>query len=87
MAYHVTILGSKTAERHERMCIGISDKPEIGLGWKPYTVLVTDGAIAHRAFHGVRAFKQWLRGRKLRLWRSNRDAARYSVAHGWIEGG
>ena len=84
--YRVTILGSKTAERHERMVVGLTDRPEVRLGWKPYTVRVTTyGATPHTAFHSVRALKRWLAGRRLKLRRSQRGAARYSVASGWVE--
>ena len=84
MSLHVCILGSKTAERHDRMCYGV--RPDVGLGWRPYTVRVTLDTAGYRAFYSVRDFKRWMGGRyKLKLYRSSRGASRYSVAHGHLE--
>ena len=68
---HVYFMGKRTAEQHERRCMGIP--PHVGLGWTPYTILVRShgGTLAHKAFHRVREFRQWLGGQyavKLNKW-------------------
>jgi hypothetical protein len=83
---HVVLMGSLTAARHERMTHRIPEG--VGLGWKPYTVLVSShgGTLPYKAFHGVRAFKAWLGERRLsRFSRQERNGSRYSLATCWID--
>ncbi len=63
--YHVTWTGKKMAEEWDRRAHEIA--PHIGLGWTPYTIRITKGAISEIAFHKARELRRWLNGRKLRL--------------------
>ena len=83
MSLHVSVCGTKTAERHQRMVYGIPE--HVGM-WRPYTVLVTRDACSWRAFYSVKELKRWMRahGFTLKLRRNTRGPARYSVARGYL---
>jgi hypothetical protein len=49
------------AERWTRNSYNVPD--HVGLGWKPYTVLIQSyGATAYKAFHSVADLRRWLGG-------------------------
>jgi hypothetical protein len=48
------------AYEHERRAYNVP--PGVGIGWTPYKILITDGAISYCAFHSVRDFRRWLGG-------------------------
>jgi hypothetical protein len=72
MAYHwhVTQLTDEAAMRHARLCCGILDKPEIGIGWQPYNYIVEFGAVNQWACHTAAEFERRLRaaGLMVREW-------------------
>lgn len=51
-------MGRRTAEAHIRRAYNV--KPEHGLGWEPYTIIIQNGALAHTAFYSARALRRWL---------------------------
>ena len=52
MRYHVTQMTPEAAMKHTRLIHGITDKPEVGIGWKPYNFLVLqNGSISAWATH------------------------------------
>lgn len=62
----VVWMGRRTAEEHTRHVYNV--KPETGLGWKPYTIIIESGALAHTAFHTAQELRRWLGGGfKIRL--------------------
>ncbi len=62
----VTLLTKRGAERWVRHAYQI--RPEVGLGWTPYQVLVTTGYVtAYTAFLTFRTFRQWCRAQGYRL--------------------
>jgi len=62
----VTIQSDRAAEEWTRRAYNVP--AGVGLGWKPYRVLVTSyGGTAYKAFHTVRAFRRELRARGLAL--------------------
>lgn len=79
--WHVTQATDEEAIAHARRCIGIQDKPEIGLGWKPYNYLVTRGAISQWACHTEDEFNRRLARYGLRVdgWSEWRDGIRSST--------
>lgn len=61
----VCVFSREEAERFDRRVYNVS--PDTRLGWKPYTIRVTDSsATALAAFHKASDFKRWL-GREARL--------------------
>lgn len=60
---HVCMMGKRTAEEHQRRCYNIP--ANCGIGWKPYTIIVTSngGTLAHCAFTSLREFRLWLNRR------------------------
>ena len=67
---HVTRLTPEAAMKHERLVCGITDKPEIRLGWIPYNYRVTDRAVSVWACHTEEEFNAQLvrRGLKVAYW-------------------
>jgi len=62
--YHVSWMTPKQAEKWTRRTHNVPD--HVGLGWTPYTIYVTRGAISYRAFHKPAEFRAWLRANHLR---------------------
>jgi hypothetical protein len=63
--WHLTMLTRRGAERWTRL---VHNVPEhVGLGWRPYTYLVTRGAVSQAAFHRGADVKRWLSARGLRV--------------------
>lgn len=61
----VCLMTERRADEHTRRIHNVPD--DVGLGWKPYTILVTSyGGVAHTAFHSMRDFRCWL-GRDYRI--------------------
>ena len=56
---HVCLLTQRQANEHARR---VHNVPEhVGLGWKPYTIIVTSyGGVACTAFHDLGRFRAWL---------------------------
>lgn len=56
---HICVMSRRYAKNHTRRVHNVPDN--VGLGWKPYTVIVTSyGGVAHTAFHSIRELKRWL---------------------------
>ena len=55
---HVTLLTQRKADEHARRVHRVPD--DCGLGWKPYTILITDRAVSTKAFHRMSDFRRWL---------------------------
>lgn len=62
---HVCMLTARGADQHARLCYSIP--PTHGMGWTPYRIFVTRGAISCTAFVHVRDFRRWLGSAKLTL--------------------
>lgn len=80
LRYHVTELTPEAAMRHARLCSGILNKPEVGIGWTPYTHIVQFGALSSWATVGAEAFERELRRRRMKVieWRDCGDGVRWS---------
>ena len=62
---YVTMMTKRKAEQHTRYVHNVA--PHEQLGWRPYTVMVIDGAISHSAYANAREFNRALRSFGLRL--------------------
>ena len=61
--YHVSWMTQKQANEHVRRVYNVPD--DVGLGWRPYKILITQSAISCRAFNTVAGFREWLRRNNL----------------------
>jgi len=63
--WHLTGLGSRSAEQHARRAYNVP--PDVRLGWKPYRYLATRGAISQWACHSAAELRVELQRRGLEL--------------------
>lgn len=62
---YVSWMTPREALAFDRRVHNVQD--HVTLGWTPYTIRVTRGALAETAFTNRRDFKRWLKQRKLRV--------------------